>query len=989
MGERVSARDYRQVALERLDVRSFFERHVGKLGPKVGADELRFLCPIHGDTNPSANVNLRTGLWKCQACGEGGSPIDLLMKKDGLEYKDALTEIGTFVGLDPPSTGRTRVNGADPSTPAGLMPAESRRPSRGLSEANVVAWHEAGLRNADLQRWFHEHRGYTDETIAARQLGWDGQRVTIPVRDPAGGLVNVRRYLRDSGGEKQKMLPLVPGTDKAVRLFPDVDPLPEQVILVEGEWDAILMHQEGFANTLTATGGAGTFKPEWAPRFEGRDVVICYDNDEGGFKGAQTVASRIAGVATVRILHIPNLPPKGDVTDFFVEQSRSPDELRDLLAAAAPYASSPVDVDEGEPSLTPLHQASDARHRGKRLELPVLLSGKSMTPYLVPYKFNVHCDMNNKRLCGICPLADYGGNRDVTLTASNPAVLSLVGVSDESQQKALKQLAEALPNCPRPQIDVKESINVEEVRLIPEIDARAEQGGDVEYVARTGYALMHGLLPNRGYRMRGYSHPHPKSQSTVHLLSEAIPAQDNISAFSLNAELVESLKIFRAPTGGVEARFRDIYEDLTANVHRIQDRFDMQVAYDLAWHSVIAFSFNGQPVRRGWVETMVMGDSGQGKTEMAMALLGHYRLGERVQGEQTSTAGLIGGLEKMGDTWLLSWGRLPLNDKRLLIIDEAQGLAQGIVEGASDVRATGVAEITKIRTERTNARCRLVWLANPIDGLTLAQHNQGVIAIQRLFSKPEDIRRLDFALCAASGDVDFAKSINVAHNAAGTPRYPADLCRQLVLWAWSRRPDQTVFTEAATEAILAAATMMGRRYHPSIPLVEPADQRLKIARLAAATAARVFSSSLDGEQLIILPEHVEFVVEYLERVYNSKAMSYGEYSDSMRGAEELPPDVVMAVQGEVRAWNSATAAMTFLRSTTRFKRQDLVEAVGWEDAYAKTQIAMMTRHRLIRSVRDGYVKQPGFIALLRELAAEGLPPQSLDELIEQKPDEAF
>jgi hypothetical protein len=91
----------------------------------------------------------------------------------------------------------------------------------------------------------------------------------------------------------------------------------------------------------------------------------------------------------------------------------------------------------------------------------------------------------------------------------------------------------------------------------------------------------------------------------------------------------------------------------------------MQVAYDLVWHSVISFYFNGAFVRRGWAEAMVMGDSGQGKTEMFLGMLGHYRLGERVQGEQTSSAGLIGGLEKMGDTWLLSWGRIPLNDKRL------------------------------------------------------------------------------------------------------------------------------------------------------------------------------------------------------------------------------------------------------------------------------------------------------------------------------------
>jgi hypothetical protein len=833
-------------------------------------------------------------------------------------------------------------------------------------------------------RWLQEHRGFTLETIAGFSIGWDGQRVTIPVYDADGILVNVRRYMRDAKDTQGKMLPLVTGSDAATRLFPIMDPLPEEVVLVEGEWDAILMHQHGFPNTLTVTSGAGIFKAEWIPLFEGRKVVICYDNDEAGRKGGQRVAAQLAKVAEVRILYIPNLPAKGDVTDFFVEQSRSEDELRELLAEATPYAVTPLQAaEEGEPRLVQLHEASDARYRGQRLELPILLSGKSMTPFMVPYKFRVHCDMSNKRLCPICPLAEVAGDREVVLAASDPAVLSLVNVTGESQAKALKQLARAIPSCPRPQVEIHESINVEEVRLIPELDARTEAGGDTEYVSRTGYALMHGLLPNRGYRMVGYSHPHPKTQATVHLISEAIPAQDNISAFSTSDELHESLKVFQVGTS-VAAKFEDIYTDLAANVHRILDRFDMQIAYDLTWHSVIGFTFNGALVRRGWVETMVMGDSGQGKTEMAMELLRHYRLGERVQGEQSSSAGLIGGLEKMGDTWLLSWGRIPLNDKRLLIIDEAQGLAPQQVEGMSDVRATGIAEITKIRTERTSARCRIVWLANPVDGMTLAQHNQGVLAFGRLFKKPEDIRRLDFAICVASGDVDFASSINVHHAAPVPPRYSSDLCRKLILWAWSRRTDQTIFTEEATKAILAAATDMGVRFHSSIPLVEPADQRLKIARLAVAAAARVYSTE-DGERVIVKPEHVAFVVDYLERVYDSPAMSYGEYSAGMKSAEELPAATVAAVQKDILEWPHSEEAVAFLRTSTRFRKSDLVDAIGWDDAFARLQLQMMTRYRLVKSVRDGYVKQPAFIDLLRKVAGE----RRLEELAEVGAEDPF
>jgi hypothetical protein len=572
-------------------------------------------------------------------------------------------------------------------------------------------------------------------------------------------------------------------------------------------------------------------------------------------------------------------------------------------------------------------------------------------------------------------MQEVSGNRDVVLTPSDPAVLSLIGVSTAQQYNAIKELAKAVHQCNHPQVTIKKAINIEELRLIPELDSAIEAAGDTEYVARQGFFLGHGLLPNRSYMMRGYTHPHPKNQSTVHLLSEAEPSQDNISAFVMTAELADQLKLFQSPGSDVEGRFRDIYADFAATVHRIQDRFDMQVAYDLAWHSVIGFYFNGAHVRRGWVETMVMGDSGQGKTEMADNLLAHYGLGERLPAEQTSMAGLIGGLEKMGDTWMLGWGRIPLNDKRLLVIDEAQGLASSAIEAMSDVRASGVAEITKIRTEKTNARCRLVWLANPVSGLTLAQHNQGVVAIKELFKKPEDIRRLDFALTVASGDVDYARSINIRHALATEPRYSSGLSRSLLLWAWSRRSDQVRFTTDATDLILSTATDMGRRYHPSIPLVEPSDQRLKLARLAVAAAARVYSTDETGEQVIVKVEHVAFVADYLDRIYSSPSMAYAEYSEAMARGESLEPAEEAAVRRDMASWANQDEAVTFLRNASKFRKSDLVDVVGWDDTYAKLQLKMLAANRLIRPVRDGYAKSPAFIAILRTQngSPEGLP----------------
>lgn len=959
---------YRDDALAALDVAGFFVAQGLELR-RLNDAEYGFRCPFHDDTHASANVNITTGLWFCHACNEGGSPIDFVMKRDNLPVKEAMLVVGRAAGIPDPG----KKNGADGApTPA--------KPASKLTEENVVAWHAAAKRHADLMRWFAEKRGYTVETVDKWQLGWDGQRVTIPVRDKGGRLVNVRRYKRDAVGTQGKMLGLEPGLNEA-RLFPLDVPLPEEVLLVEGEWDMMLAHQHGLTNTLTVTSGAGTWNADFTPYFEGRRVTIAYDNDDAGRKGAQRIARILSDTCSVFILNIPNLPEKGDITDFFVEQQRSGDELNALILDAGPYVSAPAIEDEPEAVKVALNQASHAQYRNLRLEMSVMLSGKAMTPYTIPYEFDFECGMNNKRFCGACEMMEVNGHRSVRVNANDPATLALINVSSSSQYTALRTLAKAHPSCTYGRATVKSSINVEEMRLIAELDTESRTG-ESEYVNRTGYYLGHGLLPNRSYSMYGYSHPFPKTQATVHVINEAIPSQDNISAFALTPEINETMRMFE-PVGGqpVEEKWDDIYNDLRLHVHRIQDRLDMQIAYDLAWHSVIDFYFNGAYVRRGWVEVMAMGDSGQGKTEMAMNLLTHYRMGERVQGEQSSVAGLMGGLEKLGDTWMLSWGRLPLNDKRLVVIDETQGLAPQAIESLSDVRATGVAEITKIRTERTHSRCRLIWLANPTTGQTLSQHNQGVTAIRDLFKKPEDIRRLDFAITVASGDVDFARAINVRHVDAGPQRYSSEACRVLILWAWSRRSDQITFESAATDLILAEATRMGRRYHPAIPLVEPADQRLKLARLAVAAAARVHSCDESGEVIVVRQEHVAFVVAYLDRIYNGRSMSYGEFSDQQRGAEELDPDSEAAIRRELEGWLSPDNAMAFFRQAGNFKKAELIDVVGWDEMYAKAQLKYLASKRLIRTTRDGYRKNAVFISLLRSMLngdvdedeAEGLP----------------
>lgn len=86
---------------------------------------------------------------------------------------------------------------------------------------------------------------------------------------------------------------------------------------VEGEKDAERLVAEGLIATTNA-GGAGKWEPGFGKYLKGRKVVIIPDNDEPGRKHADTIAQSLLGVAkSIQILELPDLPEKGDVTDWF------------------------------------------------------------------------------------------------------------------------------------------------------------------------------------------------------------------------------------------------------------------------------------------------------------------------------------------------------------------------------------------------------------------------------------------------------------------------------------------------------------------------------------------------------------------------------------------------------------------------------------------------------------------------------------------------
>ena len=402
-----------------------------------------------------------------------------------------------------------------------------------------------------------------------------------------------------------------------------------------------------------------------------------------------------------------------------------------------------------------------------------------------------------------------------------------------------------------------------------------------------------------------------------------------------------------------------IYRDLSANVTRIYERDNVHLAIDLVYHSPLSFYFGNRFISKGNVECLIVGDTRCGKSETADRLLQHYKLGAISSGENTSFSGLVGGLQQIHGRWTITWGKIPLNHKRLLIIDEVSGLPVEDIANMSQIRSSGVAEITKIQTERTLAKARLVWLSNPRTNRAVNDFNSGVELIRDVIGKPEDIARFDFAIVVAKGDVNYANIPNrdkekVPHT------FTSDLCRDLILWCWSRSPEQVKFSAATMDACYEHADALCDKYSSDCPIVNASEQKIKLARMAAGLAGRLFSTS-DGDDMVVLPAHVEYVARFLDTEYSRPAFGYDIFSNQRREDNNITDfDKVMEV-----VHNMGIPVAKQLLDTNQIKLQDIEELMGCDRDQAKSALSTLLKLGAFNKRINGYVKTAAFISLLK------------------------
>jgi DNA primase len=182
-------------------------------------------------------------------------------------------------------------------------------------------------------REYLEHaRGISREVVELHLLGWNGSRITIPIFDSAGEFAFFKLAKGPNDHTDSPKMLATPGARAELYGWEHVMSRPEQIIICEGEFDRLVLESQGFA-AVTSTGGALTFRPEWAESFrEIPTIYMCFDNDAAGRAGADRGARLIPYARLVRLPE--EVGDSGDVTDFFIRLGRSREDFVGLLEAA-------------------------------------------------------------------------------------------------------------------------------------------------------------------------------------------------------------------------------------------------------------------------------------------------------------------------------------------------------------------------------------------------------------------------------------------------------------------------------------------------------------------------------------------------------------------------------------------------------------------------------------------------------------------------------
>lgn len=324
------------------------------------------LCPFHQEKTPSFHVKPDKQYFICYGCKAAGNAIDFVIKRDRIEFVEAMRLLARQVGIDLPRFGATKQNQGERQALLDAHSAAAQLFEKLLSHPQQGA----------AARGYLETRGFSDESVKRFRIGfvpdaWDTlltsdvarkypasvlqqaglvksretggfydtfrNRIIFPIRDESGRIIAFGGRAMPGSQDPAKYLnsPETPLFSKGRSIY-GIDLARQKIVetrtvaVVEGYTDVVMAHQFGATNVVSILGTAMTEQHVATLRRFADRIVLLFDPDTAGDTAVnRAVELFLTQPVELKIAAIPN---GMDPDEFLL--ARGLDEFERVIADA-------------------------------------------------------------------------------------------------------------------------------------------------------------------------------------------------------------------------------------------------------------------------------------------------------------------------------------------------------------------------------------------------------------------------------------------------------------------------------------------------------------------------------------------------------------------------------------------------------------------------------------------------------------------------------
>ncbi len=903
----------------------FFEYFFG-IDEVEGKEEVAVCCPFlhtspsgaqYHEEHPSAHVNLKSRTFHCKVCNQGHSEITLITKLFDTTYGNATRLSKVFSNEETLEQWNTYTN----LNPSGVQLGESL----GISKEVLEELHVANN---------------TDDTLL------------FPVF-MKGKLIDIRSYT-PGGSPKVKSRPgALTGEIIPLDLWQQT-PVRKTTLICAGEKDMATTRSHGF-NAITITGGemALPFSPVF---FKDRDVVILYDNDNAGKLGATRLATYLLdychSVKVCTKFHEVCTEDKEDMTDFWNKYHGTREQLIAFMNATPQFTKEEAVQESNLPMVT-LAEATTPKYINKMVRSNVQVVAVSETQYVAPTILTgeKQKDSGQKDTMYVGEVREWEMNEH---TVQDILHLMDGGFKEEDIRKNSLRLM----HIPMTEKYIRISRPVKEVIYKGTVtDMFESMNTDTMPMEYTAYSIGTRLESGKKYLCTYKLVPHPyKGQQLIMMIMNAVPANDSVSNFKITTEAKQHLQIFRDIQGTTKEKIHTLVQKVKG-ILGYNGNDQLIKVIDLAYHTTLAFNLGQFKNVRGYLDTLVVGESRVGKSSTAEALRTTYQLGTftSLAGNSATVPGLIGGSNKTpGGGMQTKAGLIPQNHKGMIIFEEFGKCNSNITAELTDIRSSNEVRITRVSGILTlPAMVRMISLSNVkstgSEIKSIASYPNGISIITELVSTAEDIARYDI-MCVL-GDKG-----NTQIDPYWEPEspLPTEAYQTRIRWVWSRLPEQIIISPEVGNYIIEKSNELNKTYDCHIKIFGTECWK-KLSRLAIAIAGYTVSTDDTYNNIVVTKEHVDYAHDMFIELYDNSTFRLKEYVENERKYNRIDDAGVKLLQ---ELYIKIPQLLIMLEQESKPSRNSLMAAVGLD---ANTYNGFMSQ-----LIRGSFVKLSGMDVLPTE-----------------------